>query len=97
METGACEVAGHWDEIYGRRLPTELSWYQDQPTVSLALLDALGVAPERPIVDVYGWNETYTPDCGIAWNRVNMAGFGWIQRRAPLLHQRKGRLRAGPR
>jgi hypothetical protein len=23
METGARKVAGHWDEIYGRRLPTE--------------------------------------------------------------------------
>src|ERR1039458_4468429 len=54
METGAGDVAGHWDEIYGRRLPTEVSWYQDQPTVSLALLDALRVTPDQPIVDVGG-------------------------------------------
>ena len=54
METGAREVVRHWDEIYGRRLPTEVSWYQDQPTVSLALLDALRVTPDQSIVDVGG-------------------------------------------
>jgi SAM-dependent methyltransferase len=54
METRAREVARHWDEIYGRRLPTEVSWYQDQPTVSLALLDALGVTADQPTVDVGG-------------------------------------------
>ncbi len=54
METGALEAAGHWDEIYRRRPPTEVSWYQDEPTVSLALLDALGVTPEEPIIDVGG-------------------------------------------
>src|ERR1019366_10221453 len=54
MQTGAGDVAGHWDEIYGRRLPTEVSWYQHQPTVSLALLDALHVTRDQPIVDVGG-------------------------------------------
>ena len=47
-------VSGHWDGIYGRRLPTEVSWYQDEPTVSLALLDALDVIPQEAIVDVGG-------------------------------------------
>lgn len=54
MEIGVGDVAGYWDEIYGRRLPTEVSWYQDQPTVSLALLDALRLTPDQPIVDVGG-------------------------------------------
>jgi hypothetical protein len=54
METGARDVARHWNEIYGRRLPTEVSWYQDQPTVSLTLLDALRATPDQPIVDVGG-------------------------------------------
>jgi cyclopropane fatty-acyl-phospholipid synthase-like methyltransferase len=54
MGRAAGDVAGHWDRVYGRRLPTEMSWYQEEPRVSLALLDALDVTPQVAIVDVGG-------------------------------------------
>jgi hypothetical protein len=31
-----------------------MSWYQDEPTVSLSLLEALGATKEQPVVDVGG-------------------------------------------
>jgi hypothetical protein len=37
-----------------------------------------------------GWNDTYTPGSGIAWNRLDMAGLSWIRRRLPLLHETHG-------
>lgn len=47
-------LAGHWDEIYRQRAPGELTWYQREPLVSLALLDMLGVTPDQAVVDVGG-------------------------------------------
>lgn len=54
MEAGARDLAAHWDDLYGRRPATALSWYQDEPTVSLALLEALGASREQPVIDVGG-------------------------------------------
>ena len=51
-------LAEHWDGIYRQRAPTELTWYQRQPRVSLDLLDALGVTPDQAVVDVGGGTST---------------------------------------
>ncbi|MGQ0483027.1 MAG: class I SAM-dependent methyltransferase [Pseudonocardia sp.] len=46
------ERVRHWDGVY-RRLPeTEVSWFQDDPSCSLELIDAAGVSPARPVIDV---------------------------------------------
>ena len=47
----------HWDARY-RTDPRELSWYQDEPTMSLALLDELGVDHTASIIDVGGGAST---------------------------------------
>ena len=31
-----------------------MSWYQAAPTVSLGLVEALGVSPDAPVIDVGG-------------------------------------------
>jgi 2-polyprenyl-3-methyl-5-hydroxy-6-metoxy-1,4-benzoquinol methylase len=46
--------AEHWDEAYRSRGIEGVSWYQPVPTVSLALVDALGVARDAPVLDAGG-------------------------------------------
>jgi hypothetical protein len=46
--------AAHWDEVYGRISTESVSWYQSRPTLSLELIDALGVGPDRAVIDVGG-------------------------------------------
>ena len=42
-----------WNDAY-RRSPSELSWYQAEPVLSLQLIDALDVEPGEAVVDVGG-------------------------------------------
>ncbi len=44
----------HWDATYRRAAPTLLSWYQQEPTVSLELLEALKVPSNAVVIDVGG-------------------------------------------
>jgi len=43
----------HWESIYRTKFDTELSWFQEQPAVSLALIDSLDPMP-RHAIDVGG-------------------------------------------
>lgn len=45
---------GHWDKVYGTKSPTEVSWYEERPARSLALIQGTGVQPADPIIDVGG-------------------------------------------
>jgi SAM-dependent methyltransferase len=47
-------LAEHWDDAYSRRGVGGVSWYQAVPAVSLALVDALGVARDAAVLDVGG-------------------------------------------
>ncbi len=44
----------HWEKIYQTLLPTEVSWYQERPDLSLRLLNTVGIRPQDPILDVGG-------------------------------------------
>jgi SAM-dependent methyltransferase len=44
----------HWDGVYGSRAANELSWYQPEPEMSLALIDDLRLEHDAAIVDVGG-------------------------------------------
>lgn len=35
----------HWEQVFRTKGPTELSWFQAEPTLSLRLLDAAGLSP----------------------------------------------------
>jgi len=52
------EWKAHWDAVYTSKAPTELSWYQSQPTRSLELLEQLGAGPDAAIIDVGGGAST---------------------------------------
>ena len=40
------DLKRHWERVYDTRLPDAVSWYQPDPTVSLRLLDAAGLAAD---------------------------------------------------
>ena len=54
----------HWDSLYGRAADTDLSWAQERPDLSLALLCVDGVAPRR-VVDV-GAGRSRLAECLLA-------------------------------
>lgn len=42
----------HWDAVFSRKSPGQLTWYQAEPEVSLSLIRKTGVGPEARILDV---------------------------------------------
>jgi trans-aconitate methyltransferase len=42
----------HWNGVYARRAPQEVSWFQPEATMSLELIAATGVARDAPLIDV---------------------------------------------
>ena len=53
----ASDTARHWDRTHGSGT-TRVSWYQATPTMSLELIDVLGVDPGTAVVDVGGGAST---------------------------------------
>ena len=52
----------HWDSIYGRKAPDQLSWYRPHLDRSLDLIRQAGVAPDGAIIDVGGGSSTLVDD-----------------------------------
>lgn len=46
--------ARHWDDRYEQVGATHVSWFQSHPTMSLKLIDALGVDTSTAVIDVGG-------------------------------------------
>jgi SAM-dependent methyltransferase len=44
--------AEHWNAVYTSKGDRDLSWFEAEPAVSLALLDAAGVTPDECIIDI---------------------------------------------
>jgi SAM-dependent methyltransferase len=42
----------HWNQVYQTKAPDDVSWYQTQPTTSLKLIKASGVAKDQGVIDV---------------------------------------------
>lgn len=53
------ERARHWETLYVEQNPTLLSWYQEEPTLSMELLALLGVAANAAVIDVGGGASTF--------------------------------------
>lgn len=45
-------MKSHWEKIYQTLLPTEVSWYQQRPELSLHLMNIAGITLEDPIIDI---------------------------------------------
>ncbi len=44
----------HWERVYSDKPPLQVSWYQQEPAVSLRLIAHCGLAKDAPIIDVGG-------------------------------------------
>jgi len=51
---GAVDRRAHWERVYRGKQPTETSWYQAEPTLSLELIGNAGVGPGDGLIDVGG-------------------------------------------
>lgn len=46
--------AEYWDDVYRTRGADHVSWFQPEPTLSLQLIERLGVGPDTGVVDIGG-------------------------------------------
>lgn len=46
--------ATHWNRIYAKKSPAEVSWYQADPSVSLQLIDTIDLDAAATLIDVGG-------------------------------------------
>ncbi len=53
-DTAPTAVRRYWNAVYERRRPTEVSWYQREPEISMSLIGARRLASDAAIVDVGG-------------------------------------------
>jgi len=44
----------HWDTIYTNKTPSEVSWTQETPSLSLSMIESLALSKDAPIIDVGG-------------------------------------------
>jgi len=57
MSTEQVESQGgraHWDQVHESKSPQEVSWIQEHPKLSLALIERAGIGLGAPILDVGG-------------------------------------------
>jgi SAM-dependent methyltransferase len=52
----------HWEGVYERKRPDEVSWYRPHLEQSLGFIDSAGLAPDAAIVDVGGGASTLVDD-----------------------------------
>ena len=48
------DTQSHWENIYGTKAPTEMSWFSPQLEASLALIEQIGLDRTASIIDVGG-------------------------------------------
>lgn len=53
---------GHWDKVYERRAPDEVSWYRPHLERSLALIDQTELPAGAAIIDIGGGTSTLVDD-----------------------------------
>ena len=52
----------HWDAIYGRKSPDQVSWYRPHLERSIELIEGAGLGRDAPIIDVGGGASTLVDD-----------------------------------
>jgi hypothetical protein len=58
----AMQSKTHWEHVYTAKSSTEVSWYQPHATLSLGLIQRIGIGPDAAIIDVGGGASTLTDD-----------------------------------
>ena len=52
------ETKKHWENVYRNKSPLDVSWYQQEPVLSLALIASAQLPLDAPIIDVGGGAST---------------------------------------
>jgi len=50
----AADRMTHWEHVYGTRAPTEVSWFEPEPAVSLRLIESVAPSHDSALIDVGG-------------------------------------------
>jgi SAM-dependent methyltransferase len=48
------ESKEHWEKVYRCKSPEEVSWYQQEPNLSLSLIERASLPDDAPIIDIGG-------------------------------------------
>ena len=59
---GLMQSKNHWDKIYRKKAPTEVSWFQEHAKLSLVLIKNAQISREAAIIDVGGGASTLVDD-----------------------------------
>ena len=62
MVSVVMNMKAHWENIYQTKDPTQVSWYQAHPHISLGLIQRTGIPPNEPIIDIGGGTSTLVDD-----------------------------------
>ncbi len=54
MSTSQFDAKGHWEQVYDRKGPQDVSWFQAMPKASLRLFEEYAVPQSARIIDVGG-------------------------------------------
>lgn len=52
----------HWESIHQTKTPTQVSWYQEHPAVSLDLIKRTGIDKTSHLIDIGGGISTFVDD-----------------------------------
>lgn len=49
----------HWEDVYGGKAPTKVSWFQEVPEMSLTFLSNTGASTQSSVIDIGGGASTF--------------------------------------
>jgi SAM-dependent methyltransferase len=62
MNIGVMDTQSHWDKIYQKKAPNEVSWYRPHLEASLSLIEQTATGPSASIIDVGAGESTLVDD-----------------------------------
>jgi len=81
----------HWENVYRNQSPLEVSWYQQEPALSLSLIANTSLAPHAAIIDVGGGASVLVDRlCDAAYTNISVLdilGSALAHAKARLMHQ----------
>jgi len=81
----------HWENVYRNKAPLEVSWYQQEPVLSLSLIDNADLSPDAAIIDVGGGASVLVDRlCDAAYTNISVldiSGSALAHAKARLKHQ----------
>ncbi len=80
----------HWDDIYSQKTASQLSWYQDKPSVSLELAKEAGLTSDSSVIDIGGGASRFI-DCLIEQGLSDLSVLDLSQVALSLARQRLGK------